>query len=151
MYVNVFKAFCFISQHTCTYLCIYEIHRERLCKYSLNKNYIKVNVIQVKTLWFDLSQILSIKLTFGILKDKQSSYVAYMYIHAIINLSLYRTGENSRYGKRKWATSWSRGGPGWRMWKVKFRTINRAMFPHFVSIYFKTLRCLSVYVCWLNP
>lgn len=148
MYVNVFKAFCFISQHTCTYLCIYEIHTERLCKYSLNKNYIKVNVIQVKTLWFDLSQILSIKLTFGILKDKQSSYVAY--IHAI-NLSLYRTGENSRYGKRKWATSWSRGGPGWRMWKVKFRTINRAMFPHFVSIYFKTLRCLSVYVCWLNP
>lgn len=50
MFVNVFKAFCFISQHTCTYLCIYEIHTERLCTYSLNQNYIKVNVKQVKTL-----------------------------------------------------------------------------------------------------
>lgn len=131
------------------HICVLMRFTQRDCTYSLNQNYIKVNVKQDKTLWFDFSQILSIKLTFGILKDKQSSYVAY--IHAIINLSLYRTGENSRYGKRKWATSWSRGGPGWRMWKVKFRTINRAMFPHFVSIYFKTLRCLSVYVCWLNP
>lgn len=130
------------------HICVLMRFTQRDCTYSLNQNYIKVNVKQVKTLWFDFSQILSIKLTFGILKDKQSSYVAY--IHAI-NLSLYRTGENSRYGKKKWATSWSRGGPGWRMWKVKFRTLNRAMFPHFVSINFKTLRCLSVYVCGLNP
>lgn len=112
------------------------------------KIYIKVNVKQVETLWFDFSHILSIILTFRILKDKQNSYVAYF--HAI-NLSFNRTGENSKYGKKKWATSWSRGGPGWRMWKVKVRTINRVMFPHFVSIYFKTLRCLSVFVCWLNP
>lgn len=148
MYVNVFNFFLVSLVSILVHICVLMRFTQRDCTYSLNQNYIKVNVKQVKTLWFDLSQILSIKLTFGILKDKQSSYVAY--IHAI-NLSLYRTGENSRYGKRKWATSWSRGGPGWRMWKVKFRTINRAMFPHFVSIYFKTLRCLSVYVCWLNP
>lgn len=148
MYVNVFNFFFVSLVSILVHICVLMRFTQRDCIYSLNQNYIKVNVKQVKTLWFDLSQILSIKLTFGILKDRQSSYVAY--IHAI-NLSLYRTGENSRYGKKKWATSWSRGGPGWRMWKVKFRTINRAMFPHFVSIYFKTLRCLSVYVCWLNP